>query len=390
MKQTGIIVFSLLLTIIAFAQKKCNCPPVKIAVNDFDHRKLTPSWYNGSYVEGVTKLTKQQEWEFHRWLVSPSSGAEGFIKGATMDYYEGETLFHSDNQFVKTNQVPSITPGIKKPDADFEVSGKYEKVGNNIVTTVYLKDLKTNAQVAEASEKITYSQYWEGDLEIAADRAAQKLLSTLHNLCNYKHDKVNWHITVTYTGRDTIISSSAEARSRQVTNAEVLLDICVLADAPENGYIILNSDFYQIINANITGVYNQNYESASKYEDGMEYRKGQTAGTPDDKNVGFQFEYDPAPDGTAKLFQTFIRYNIKHISDIKRTATFDHREWLDTTTQDDGAEINIGGVNDKIQVIKNGFIIDGGELINKEEDELQHGHTTEKGYRKYHITIMRQ
>jgi len=307
-----------------------------------------------------------------------------------MDYYEGETLIHSDNQFVKTNQVPSITPGVKKPDADFEVSGKYEKAGNNIVTTVYLKDLKTNAQVAEASEKITYSQYWEGDLEIAADRAAQQLVSVLHDLCNYRHNKVNWHVAVTYTGRDTIVTSSAEGKSQQETKADVALEICVLADLPEKGYVILNNDFYQIINANITGVYYQNYESASKYEDGMEYRKGQTAGTPDDKSLGFQFEYDPAPEGAAKLFQSFIRYNIKHISDIKRTATFDHREWHDTTTQDDGAEINIGGMNDKIQVIKNGFIIDGGELINKEENDLLHGHTTEKGYRKYHITIMRQ
>ncbi len=201
--------------------------------------------------------------------------------------------------------------------------------------------------------------------------------------------KVKWHITVTYQQKNSLLNNSKTGESHEEFNKSGTIDMYVLTETPEKGHVLINTESDQLLSGAAKGEVTDKSESKKTYLDGHEYRKDEYFGEAEKTRVGIFFEYDPEG-GTGSVL-TGIYFNKKGHYEIKRTASDDSRSWDTPVEEDYGAySATIGKSDDKIQKLNNGFTIDGGSMVNKEEDDLLHGHSSEKGFVQYHITIVRE
>lgn len=280
-----------------------------------------------------------------------------------------------------SNGASTISPAIVTTDDKGAARAIFKSGKKAEIITVY-----PVYQYTSVINKKLYATPCTGELRIdVADDGDKQIKEESTN------KKVKWHITVRYDERVNMSSASKTNVSSSGITKAASLDMYVLSDPLEkNGYILLNPDHYKILSARVSGDFHETGESKKDVGDGYEYRKDEYSGVPNDKDPGFVFEYDPAADGV-KLFQAFIPFNKTGTYDIERTSKSEPGKWHNTVDEPYGSSsATIGNSNDKILRTKTGFIIDGGDTKNKEEDNLLFGHTTEKGFTQYHITITRE
>jgi hypothetical protein len=203
--------------------------------------------------------------------------------------------------------------------------------------------------------------------------------------------KIKWHITIQYEEKRTSTNTATSSESRGEFTKSGTVDMRMMSDGPdENGYIMINTENDKILSSSVSGEVVDKTESKKKYLDGFEFRNDEYFGKAQVDRIGFDFEYDPSKNGT-KAIVTGIYYDKKGHYTIRRTASDDSRSWDNPIEQDYGAyQATVGRSEDVIKRTSNGFIIDGGETINEEEDRIASGHSSEKGYIRYHITIVKE
>jgi hypothetical protein len=273
----------------------------------------------------------------------------------------------------------TISPGFVITDANGRAQAIFKAGQKSETVTV-----RPLYQYTSVSNKKTYASACTADLQL-------EVLGTLTEREKQNTaGKIKWHITISYEEKISSSGNSKTGTSHGEFTKAGKVDMYVLSELPEHDHVFINTESDKLLSATVTGEVIDKSDSKTTYSDGYEYRKDEFFGEADKKAIGIRFEYDPAPGGT-RAVNTGIQFNKKGHSEINRTATDDLRSWNDAVNDDYGSySATIGGQDDKIQKLKNGFVIDGGSIINKEEDDALHGHNSEKGFIQYHITIIRE